>query len=140
MGTSTTGGTNDRAGNVKNREIAVTRNASEEEITAKRMENGYGDAVFAAVEMAPSKDNVVEVDSSTSNSGDASNSGKKTSKHLIVGSSMIMRFKEKIQDIINGVSLKIKGDKEKDEKSTDKKTTAVKRKADASKSNRIDEK
>ena len=119
MGTNTTGGTNDRAGN--RREIAV-ESASEKEIKAKRMENGYGDAVFTAVEMAPSKDNIVEVNDSDSTSGDASNSGNKTSKHLIVGNSIIMKFKEKIQDIIDGVSLKVKGDKDKgvDKKSKDK--------------------
>ena len=110
MGTNTTGGTNDRASN--NREIAV-ESASELEIKTKRMENGYGDAVFTAVEMAPSKDNVVEVNDSNSTSGDASNSGNKTAKHLIIGNSIIMKFKEKIKDIIDGVSLKVKGDKDK---------------------------
>lgn len=121
METNTTGGTNDRTSN--KREIAVDRNASEAEIMEKRMRNGYGDAILAAVEMAPSKDNVVEVNDSDSTSGDASNSGNKTSKHLIVGNSIIISFKNKILDIINGVSLKVKGGKDKgvdNKKSTDK--------------------
>lgn len=120
MGTNTTGGTNDRTSN--KREIAV-ESASEKEIEAKRMENGYGGAVFTAVEMAPSENNVVKVNDSDSTSGDASNSGNKTSKHLIVGNSIIISFKNKILDIINGVSLKVKGGKDKgvdNKKSTDK--------------------
>ena len=143
MGTNTTGGTNDRAGNVNRRELAVDRGASEAEIQAKRMENGYGDAVFTAVEMATSKDNVIEVDDSNASSGDTSNSGSKTSKYIIVGNSMIMKFRNRIQDIINGVTLKIKGDKEKEEKSTVKKKVVkkvVKKEPKTAEENGLDEK
>lgn len=140
METNNTGGTNDRTGNVNNkREIAVDRNASEAEIQAKKMKNEYN-FEFVAVDMAPTKNNMVEIDGSNNASGDTTNTGRKTSKHLIVGNTMIMRFKEKIQDIINGVSLKVKGEKDKTEKSTEKKSATVKRKTDDTKANRIDEK
>lgn len=113
MGTNTTG-TSVSSGEM---EVKTVKNS---DVEAEKMKNGYGSAVFTAVEMAPLLDNYKE-SSDPNASGDSGNNSTKKSDYLIIGNTMIMRFREKIQDIINGVALKFKGPKTKGEKETKKK-------------------
>ena len=113
MGTNTTG-TSVSSGEM---EVKTVKNSDVEE---KKKKNGYGSAVFTAVEMAPLLDNYKE-SSDPNASGDSGNNSTKKSDYLIIGNTMIMRFREKIKDIINGVALKFKGPKTKGEKETKKK-------------------
>ena len=113
MGTNTTG-TSVSSGEM---EVKTVKNS---DVEAEKMKNGYGSAVFTAVEMAPLLDNYKE-SSDPNSSGDSGNNSTKKSDYLIIGNTMIMRFREKIQDIINGVALKFKGPKTKGEKETKKK-------------------
>ena len=51
MGTNTTGGTNDRASNVKRVKVEVDENTPSEEIELLKKIRGYGDATFVGVEV-----------------------------------------------------------------------------------------
>lgn len=88
-----------------------TKKVDESEIQRDKMRNGYEDFVFVATDFETLKENLQEVDNPNGDAG--SNPPKKTSGYLVYGSSLIMRFKDKIKDIIEGVTLRIKGDKDK---------------------------
>ena len=102
------------------------QNVSDKTIKDLEKMNGYVGVTVAGIEMGVTERNVVEINDSANSSSSSTDSGKKTSKYIIVGNSIIMKFREKIQDIINGVTLKVKGDKDKEkdeEKASSKKTT-----------------
>lgn len=90
------------------------QNVSDRSIKDLEKMNGYVGVTVAGIEMGVTERNVVEINDSANAASDSTNTGKKTSKYITVGNSIIMKFREKIQDIINGVTLKVKGDKDKD--------------------------
>ena len=97
------------------------QNVSEKTIENLENMNGYAGVTVAGIEMGVTERNVVEINDSGNNATGSADTGKKELKYIIVGNSIIMKFREKIQDIINGVTLKVKGDKEKTEKGTSQK-------------------
>ncbi len=103
------------------------QNVSERTIKDLEKMNGYSGVTVAGIEMGVTEKNVVEINDSNPGTTDAANSGKKTSKYITVGNSIIMKFREKIQDIVNGVTLRVKGDKDK-EKDDEKEESADKKK------------
>lgn len=109
------------------------QNVSEREIKDLEKMNGYAGVTIAGIEMGVTERNVVEITDSNSGASDTTNSGNKTSKYIIVGNSIIMKFREKIQDIINGVTLKVKGNKDKDKEEEEKAKEEEEEKAKATK-------
>lgn len=91
--------------------------------------NGY-DFRIAGVDMSIDG-NMLKFKESEVGAGNAANTGKESSGIFNYGASIIMRFKDKIKDIINGVTLKLKGDKDKDKEKDDEEekteTTAKKK-------------
>ena len=60
--------------------------------------------------------------------GDTDTTGNKKNKYMRTGSNMlIMRFKEKIKDIVDGVTLKLKGGKDKEDREDVDKKKVVKK-------------
>ena len=76
MGTNTTG-TSVSSGEM---EVKTVKNS---DVEAEKMKNGYGSAVFTAVEMAPLLDNYKE-SSDPNASGDSGNNSTKKSDYLII--------------------------------------------------------
>lgn len=104
------------------------QNVSDKSIKDLEKMNGYAGVTVAGIEMGVTERNVVEINDSTNTANDSTNAGKKTSKYIIVGNSFIMKFKEKIQDIINGVTLRVKGDKDKEKDEEEKTEKTAKKK------------
>lgn len=102
------------------------QNVSDRSIKDLEKMNGYAGVTVAGIEMGVTERNVVEINDSANAANDSTNAGKKTSKYITVGNSIIMKFREKIQDIINGVTLKVKGDKDKEKE--DEKSEATEKK------------
>lgn len=111
-----------RSGN----EMKVETGVSEKTIRELEKMNGYSGVTVAGIEMGVTEKNIVEINDSNTGTSDTANSGKKTSKYITVGNSIIMKFREKIQDIVNGVTLKVKEDKDKDKESGAKKSDTKK--------------
>lgn len=109
---------------VSSGELEVQRVRPEEIESAKRM-GEYDDMQFGGIDLEVTG-NEIGIKDPNGGSSDSANTGKKTSGYLRTGNSIIMKFKEKIQDIINGVTLKVKGDKDKDKEETGSKKVVKK--------------